>query len=499
MMPADGLVAVEWVQLLAESALKGSLLLLVAGAAALALYRSSAAVRHAVWTSAIAGALLIAPLTLLLPAIRVHPPEALAGTLTHFSRGEIALPSVAPVRTPDIVDHTPPAPGAAEAAAPAAAARSLPSALLAIWASGALILSGCFVAAGVRLSHIARQSSSAADPTIDRMAQAAAEQLGVAMTRVRLRWTDRQFTPMTWGLRHPVLILPTVSRTWDEERLGQVLVHEIGHIQRWDVLTQAVGSAACALYWFNPLVWVAARQMLVERERACDDLVLQSGAKPSSYAHGLLEIARSLGARWTAAHVSPAMARRSQISGRLLAVLDPGRNRQGLGRCVALLAALAGAGLVLPLAVLQPVAAIHAAAVPEAQAAPAAATAPGIGTDDFKAIGVVYDEWKSAVRRRDAHAISLLYTADGMVVTQASPSARGRQALADLNQYYFDLGLIDVEIHTQEMYTVGDMICELGTAEALTASGRVLSTNRYMTLWKKEDGKWRVHRDFITQ
>ena len=135
----------------------------------------------------------------------------------------------------------------------------------------------------------------------------------------------------------------------------------------------------------------------------------------------------------------------------------------------------------------------------EAQAAPAAATAPGIGTDDFKAIGVVYDEWKSAVRRRDAHAISLLYTADGMVVTQASPSARGRQALADLNQYYFDLGLIDVEIHTQEMYTVGDMICELGTAEALTASGRVLSTNRYMTLWKKEDGKWRVHRDFITQ
>jgi uncharacterized protein (TIGR02246 family) len=191
------------------------------------------------------------------------------------------------------------------------------------------------------------------------------------------------------------------------------------------------------------------------------------------------------------------MARRSQISGRLLAVLDPGRSRQGLGRRVALVAALAGAGLVLPLAVLQPVAAIHAAAAPEPQAA--AAPVPVIGPDDFKAIAAVYDEWKSAVRRKDAHAISLLYTADGMVVSQASPSVRGRQALEELNQYYFDFGVAAIEVHTQEMYPVGDMLCELGTAEAFTGSGKVLSANRYMTLWKKEDGKWRVHRDFLAQ
>jgi uncharacterized protein (TIGR02246 family) len=388
-------------------------------------------------------------------------------------------------------------PNAAETPATTTGLRSLPSALLAIWAAGALILSCCFLAAGVRLSRIARQSSSVAAPNIDRLALAAAQQLGVASTRVRLRWTEREFTPMTWGLRRPVLILPVVSKTWDEERLGQVLVHEMGHIQRWDVLTQALSSAACALYWFNPLVWMAARQMLVERERACDDLVLESGAKPSSYAHGLLEIARSLGARWTAAYVSPAMARRSQISGRLLAVLDPGRSRQGLGRRVVLVAALAGTGLVLPLAVLRPVPAIHAAAAPEPQAA--AAPAPGIGPDDFKAIGAVYDEWKSAVRRRDAHAISLLYTADGMVVTPARPSTRGRQSVAELNQYYFDFGLAAVEIHTEEMYTVGDMICELGTAEAFTGSGKILSAGRYMTLWKKEEGKWRVHRDFLGQ
>ena len=498
MIPAATFVPVEWLQLLTESTLKGSLLLLIAGASTLALYRSSAAVRHAVWTTATAGVLLIAPLSLLLPAIRVHPPDALAGTLARFSQGESAPRSVPPLGTSDIADpRAARSPGATGTPATSGWPSSLPATLLAVWASGALILSCCFLAAGVRLSRIVRQSSSVAEPSIDRLALSVAQQLGVASTRVRLRWTNREFTPMTWGLRSPVLILPVVSKTWDEERLGQVLVHEMGHIQRWDVVTQALSSVACALYWFNPLVWVAARQMLVERERACDDLVLESGAKPSSYAHGLLEIARSLGARWTAAHVSPAMARRSQISGRLLAVLDPGRSRQGLRRRVALVAALAGAALILPLAVLQPVAAIHAAPVPEPQAA--AAPAPGIGSDDFQAIAAVYDEWKSAVRRRDAHAISLLYTADGMVVTQASPSVRGRQALEELNQHYLDFGLAAIEVHTQEMYPVGDMVCELGAAEAFTDSGKVLSANRYMTLWKKQDGKWRVHRDFLAQ
>ena len=498
MNPAAIFVPVEWLQLLAESTLKGSLLLLVAGAATLALLRSSAAVRHAVWTTATAGLLLIAPLALLLPAIHVHPPVALAGTLARFSQGESAPRRVQPMGTRDMADaRNARSPGAAETPAIPAGPSSLPSVLLAVWASGALILSCSFLAAGMRLSRIARQSSSVAERSIDELALTVAQQLGVASTRVRLRWTDREFTPMTWGLRRPVLILPMVSKTWDEERLGQVLVHEMGHIQRWDVLTQALSSAACALYWFNPLVWMAARQMLVERERACDDLVLESGAKPSSYAHGLLEIARSLGARWTAAHVSPAMARRSQISGRLLAVLDPGRSRQGLRRRVALVAALVGTGLVLPLAVLEPVTAIHAAAAPEPQVA--APNTPGIGDDDFKAIAAVYDEWKSAVRRRDAHAISMLYSADGMVVTAARPSFRGRQAVAELNQFYFDFGVASVEVNTDEMYAVGEMICELGTAQAFTVSGGVLSVNRYMTLWKKEDGKWRVHRDYIAQ
>ena len=312
---------------------------------------------------------------------------------------------------------------------------------------------------------------------------------------------------MTWGWRHPMVLLPVLCRSWDEERLSQALVHEIGHIRRWDVVTQALGNAACALYWFNPLVWLAARKMLVERERACDDLVLESGALPSAYAHGLLEMARSLGAGWTAARVSPAMARRSQISGRLLAVLDPDRSRRAIGRREVITAALGCVLVVAPLAMVRPARAIPSPVSGEQVGAGAAAlaatpqgtNAPATALEDFKAIGAVYGEWKNAVVRRDAHAIGELYTADATLVTQDRPEVTGRQAITQLYQSYLDFGLATIEVNPREMYTVGAMICELGTSDALTASGHVLSRSRYMTLWKKEDGKWRVHRDFLAQ
>src|SRR5215813_2189304 len=74
----------------------------------------------------------------------------------------------------------------------------------------------------------------------------------------------------------------------------------------------------------------------------------------SQYAHDLLEIARGMGSRWVASHVGPAMARRSQISVRLLDVLDPHRQRGGAGRAVAAAAALVCLSAALPLAALAP-------------------------------------------------------------------------------------------------------------------------------------------------
>ena len=97
-------------------------------------------------------------------------------------------------------------------------------------------------------------------------------------------------------------------------------MHELTHIKRGDRRTQAIAQLACAIYWFNPLVWYAAAGLARERERACDDEVLRFGAKPSAYATLLLDLARKPGSAWTPA-TALSMARPSAIEGRLLSIL----------------------------------------------------------------------------------------------------------------------------------------------------------------------------------
>jgi beta-lactamase regulating signal transducer with metallopeptidase domain len=107
-----------------------------------------------------------------------------------------------------------------------------------------------------------------------------------------------------------------------------VLLHELAHVKRWDWLTQLAARLACALYWWHPLAWVAARRLREERELACDDLVLAHGTVASTYAADLLEIARVFRVSPASALAGVAMARRSQLAGRLLAVLDAARSRR---------------------------------------------------------------------------------------------------------------------------------------------------------------------------
>src|SRR5256885_15992418 len=100
---------------------------------------------------------------------------------------------------------------------------------------------------------------------------------------------------------------------------------------------------ALTLHWWNPLAWMAWREFIKERERAADDLVLSTGARASEYASHLLEVARSLQCLPAVAWVAAPMARRSQLEGRLRAILDPEANRKQPGRLPALVAILLAA------------------------------------------------------------------------------------------------------------------------------------------------------------
>ncbi len=148
---------------------------------------------------------------------------------------------------------------------------------------------------------------------------------------------------MTWGVWRPAVVLPAESSEWPAERLRVVLRHELAHVKRCDCLTQGIAHAVCVLYWFNPLTWFAARQMRAARELACDDIVLNAGARPSDYAGHLVEIAgRFMSAPRLAA---VPMVRRSGLNLRVRAILDARRRRNGIAAVTAVPISLAVFGL----------------------------------------------------------------------------------------------------------------------------------------------------------
>ncbi len=127
--------------------------------------------------------------------------------------------------------------------------------------------------------------------------------------------------PVAMGIFHPRIVLPITARQWTSERTEFVLAHEWAHVQRRDVLWQTIAALAKCVAWFNPLVWLANRQMINERERACDDRVLSDGAKPAAYAAEILSLAAMLSGRTSPFCGLVAMAQKP-IERRLRAILD---------------------------------------------------------------------------------------------------------------------------------------------------------------------------------
>jgi beta-lactamase regulating signal transducer with metallopeptidase domain len=162
-------------------------------------------------------------------------------------------------------------------------------------------------------------------------------------------------TPLTWRSSAPVILLPEDALDWPEAHRRIVLRHELAHVARGDSLTQLFAGFVCALYWFHPLVWMTERRLRAECERACDDNVVSLGTPAAEYAAHLLEVARSARAFGAPGFLSVAMARPTQLEGRLLAVLNESRRRVSLSRGARPAAALLAALVLLPLAAFRPV------------------------------------------------------------------------------------------------------------------------------------------------
>jgi bla regulator protein BlaR1 len=134
-------------------------------------------------------------------------------------------------------------------------------------------------------------------------------------------------SPQTWGLWRPVIMLPREALLWDQDKQLSVLIHELGHIARWDWLTTMAVKITCACFWFLVPLWWFARQIYHQAEIACDDYIYKLRDKHLIYARNLMDIAESGSAR---NEINSALSIRgySPIYLRIMAVLDKQRAHQ---------------------------------------------------------------------------------------------------------------------------------------------------------------------------
>ncbi|MDQ6872875.1 MAG: HEAT repeat domain-containing protein, partial [Gemmatimonadota bacterium] len=181
----------------------------------------------------------------------------------------------------------------------------------------------------------------------------------------RLLRSDDAKMPFACGLFTPTIVLPAECDSWSLDRRRAVLLHELAHVRRHDLVGHTLGRLACAVYWFHPLVWTAAKRLRSESERACDDLALACGARAADYAEHLLDIVTSV-RRDSTPSVALAMARRKEFEGRMLAILDPELRHSSPSRrqsatligSLALIAIVVGAAAPAPRASGNPTAAV---------------------------------------------------------------------------------------------------------------------------------------------
>lgn len=370
---------------------KGVLLLALAFAVATAMRRASAASRHLVWTLALAGLLLLPALSLIAPAWRIPilPPnfgssektetlvaepaakfsdqlgKSVAPSALSAPRGE-AKPMWEAASSPangrptshsgiGVVNQTSFAgedgPSHFGLVSPTSHASLF---LLAVWAALALLMFVPTLLGLALVARLARRCTPLDDPRWRSLIESLKEAIGLPRAHhlCVLRAPDDTM-PMAAGLLRPVIILPNCADEWSDDKRRAVLLHELAHVKRRDCLTHALARLATALHWPNPLAWFALRRIRIERERACDDLVLLAGQRPAAYADCLLQIAGAMSNVPLAAAAAVTMARKSQLEGRLLAVLDVKRKRGAVKKWAVALGILLLLALAIPLGLIK--------------------------------------------------------------------------------------------------------------------------------------------------
>jgi GWxTD domain-containing protein len=251
---------------------QSTLCLIIFGAMTLLFRRNGAVVRYRLWL--IASVKFLVPFSLFVAVggllqwhavRRVTPPEVPV-VVRQISQPFTPLPI--PIPAQPIAKSTP------------VARPSLGVAFVFVWFGGAVIVLLVWFLRWLQIARIVRN----ADPF-----DASDKSPGI-----RILTSRSGMEPGVFGIFRPVLLLPEgLAHHLPAVQLEPIIAHEMFHVRGRDNLAAAMHTVVQALFWFHPLVWWLGSRLVDERERACDEAVLQAGHDPADYAEGILKVCKS--------------------------------------------------------------------------------------------------------------------------------------------------------------------------------------------------------------
>jgi len=298
------------------------------GALTLLFRRNRAVVRYRLWL--IASVKFLVPFSLLVGI----------GSLLDWTPVQQFTPTEVPVVIRQMSQPFAVSPAiVSKPAAPAAlpAANHSPAPLVAVvWFVGAVWV---FMVWFIRWSQVARVARNARPfeaslPWIQSQGK---------FPRVRILASPSGLEPGVFRIFRPILLVPEdLAQHLNAAQLRPIIAHEISHVRGRDNLAAAMHTLVQSAFWFHPLVWWLGKRLVDERERACDEAVLQLGCEPADYAEGILKVCK----RYVIAPACVAGVSGSNLKKRIEAIME-NRETHNLTLGKKLVLAFAGAGILV--------------------------------------------------------------------------------------------------------------------------------------------------------
>lgn len=316
------------VDVLLSAGIAGTCVALLIGCAGWVVRRYSSALANSLWRGALAALWLVLTVVLALEGLHAHPQSVcvplLPGAAVDSAPAAIPPELVQPERA--VAQLSTLRPDTGEAARPAPArggGRSVLPApgllLVLVWAAGA-VLGAVFLARDLyRTGALVRSSSLVTDPSTRGRVARWSRAVGLRRAPVVVRASGIP-VPTVVGCVAPRLLLNGTGSLADAE-LNPVIVHELAHIRRSDLLVHLTARLTRVLWWWNPVTFIIARELRGTAEEACDDWAVSLTSKAGAYARVLVRWAEAARVAGGAACAEPG----GMLVARVKRILRPGR------------------------------------------------------------------------------------------------------------------------------------------------------------------------------